>query len=407
MTAPRPDKARQNEKTPPAATGDVDRRSMLNDDQSSIDGAGQQPEPTPDRRRVRVPTELIGRLLDHPHAADAIRLLAIRCLMVEKTGNADFALNETHCGTYGVSRHSFQRGLRLLVATGVITRRQRGGTAYAIERMAPPSGPGFTALPAVLLSRPPEEIALCAAVLVSPDPQTLTRAAARIGVADHRTRRRIADRLWVDGCISVKGAVGSPLLVARPGHQWPEPELGKLDPEPVSNPGIIQPAQTRWKSTVTMDQGTSDGPSATNQSINDSSSRVRARARAGDQRTGTGHNLPPHPAAMPRRTGQNNKFAEHLRKRGRRWARKSRLGRFVAEKFGVEAAVEHYVRHVGVPTRHPTQPPGPEASRGVSLDESEVRAVARTPEERTGLEAPCGSRPRRSRAGAGWRLGGW
>ena len=115
---------------------------------------------------VRIPNNLLGKVLDHGRAsADAAHLLAIKLHQFDFPGGA---LNEGHCRReYGIGRRSFRAGIRLLKKTGALKRTQPNHRAYAVETVADPSH-NFALIEEKVLQAPSSLVAFTLAVTLPP-----------------------------------------------------------------------------------------------------------------------------------------------------------------------------------------------------------------------------------------------
>ena len=80
---------------------------------------------------IKIPNELIGRLLDQGKpTSTALHLLAI------KLSRTDWTLNEVHVNrVYGIGPRRFPSAIALMKRTGVLTRKRQGRT-FCTETLA-------------------------------------------------------------------------------------------------------------------------------------------------------------------------------------------------------------------------------------------------------------------------------
>jgi len=188
------------------------------------------------RQRVRVPSQLIGRCLDHRHASHAIRLLVIRAYEIERRkrrgDTGPYSLNERNVEIhYGVTRHSFQRGMRLLLERQVLERTQNGGRTFAVERLVAHDEERYVLLP-VGLRGEPDVLALLAVIELTPKPLILIDAAKRIHVKSPKTRATLLSRLIEEEFVlSRLGLHGRHEVVrTRTGFAEANGQSGKIQP---------------------------------------------------------------------------------------------------------------------------------------------------------------------------------
>jgi hypothetical protein len=123
-------------------------------------GAAEQP--TPRARRVHVPNDYLGRVLDHGRAsAYAIHLLAEK-LRSGHVLNRKQVAKERGAGGLGMSKRAFTAGMSVLTTAGPLKRWQRGRRrdgrkAFAQERLAP-SGTRYVGLSEGLILEQPSKV---------------------------------------------------------------------------------------------------------------------------------------------------------------------------------------------------------------------------------------------------------
>ena len=181
-------------------------------------------ECVPALRMVRVPCNLIGKLLDNGKATThALKLLAI------KVSKGDgFVLNEVYVrDRYGVNRKPFKSGIRLLKQAGVLDRSQPNHRAYAKERLAGRSENFVVIDEDLLFADSTSLIGFVIAVKISVRPGTPLDFAKRIGVTSRGTAQRLAKQAQQYGCDVFGGTGTQPMLVGRGGTNF---ELFKKEP---------------------------------------------------------------------------------------------------------------------------------------------------------------------------------
>lgn len=176
-------------------------------------------------RLVRVPNNLLGKLLDHGRAgAYALHLIAFKLLH-----GAGWAISEGQVakppnqGGIGMGERKLRKGLALAKAQGVLDRRiggrrPNGRAAFARERLAAGSG-RYIELPETLIrSSDSKLLAFVAAILLAPFPQDARDIAERIGLSRRSPNaiKRLVKTATADHHIAAEH-VGRHWIVARPG----------------------------------------------------------------------------------------------------------------------------------------------------------------------------------------------
>jgi hypothetical protein len=172
---------------------------------------------------VKVPTKLLGRILDaEGHAsASAAHLLAVKC-----SKGAGFVLNERQVakavehGGYQIGRDRFRSGIALLKKSGVLERKQTGRKSWAMEQLAESSRNGFVALPEHLLRRKSSVVAFVLAVNLAPGPQRPADVARRLGLTSRMTVRALVKEAVETGEIAHETGPRGTIWVARKGHKF-------------------------------------------------------------------------------------------------------------------------------------------------------------------------------------------
>jgi len=200
----------------------------------------------PSSRFVDVPNEALGRVLDGGKAAaHAVKLLAIKA-----DKGPTFALYEDYCHRkYGVSRRSFQKGMRHAVKRhawertklGKVTRT-RTGKIYRRPTEGPLAGlrngkaDRYVSLnPKLLHEAKPYLIAFVAAVKLSRDPIRPNVAAARIGIKSGATIRALTAKAVKDGHV-VKGFNDQgAVLLGRQISSFDHIKSGAIKNEPIKS----------------------------------------------------------------------------------------------------------------------------------------------------------------------------
>ncbi len=144
---------------------------------------------------VKVPNELIGRLLDQGKpTCTALHLLAI------KLSRTDWTLNEVHVNrVYGIGPRRFPSAIALMKRTGVLTRKRQGRT-FCTETLAAAGG-GFVMLPRDVLAQPSNVLAMVLVVLLSPVPLRREDAARRLGITSPTTIRALTGKVISTGAV--------------------------------------------------------------------------------------------------------------------------------------------------------------------------------------------------------------
>lgn len=169
-------------------------------------------------RQVRVPTNLIGKLLDHgKDSAIALKLLAIKM-----TKGDGFVLNEIFVkNRYRVNHKTFKAGIRLMKQVGVLDRSQPNHRTYAKERVAS-RGDSFVMLDESLLfeEKRASLVAFILAVKISTVPGTPMDFAKRIGVTSRGTAQKLAKSAAQYGCDIHVGASIQSMMICRAGLEF-------------------------------------------------------------------------------------------------------------------------------------------------------------------------------------------
>lgn len=181
---------------------------------------------------TRVPTAMLGKVFDHgKESAYAAHLLAIKC-----SKGPGFTLNERHCAReYGISRKSFQAGIRIMRNAGVLMRQQPSHRDFAVEKIAE-HGSSYVLVSSELLKSPSKVVAFVLAVSLSPEPIRPGDAAKRIGLTSRATIHGLADKAISHGCASNSASPPTPILLARRGFNF-----GLYENRPAKN----EPAKKR------------------------------------------------------------------------------------------------------------------------------------------------------------------
>ena len=173
--------------------------------------------------KVRVPSKVIGLLLDHGHASAA----AIRLAFFKALHGPTWSLNQRQLakpaadGGLGMGERQFYGGVALMRRAGVLIRgwggRLPGGRrAFARETVKAVDG-GYVELPESLVRSDDSKLApFVAAILLPPTPQDARDVAHRIGLS---RRSKNAIKRLVEGAgnhIAAVRARGS-WIVGRPG----------------------------------------------------------------------------------------------------------------------------------------------------------------------------------------------
>lgn len=206
---------------------------MTSEKQSSL--SPEQFEPF-----TKIPTELVGKLLDQGKASAA----AVHLIALKLSRGPSFVLNNHYARRFGISERAFRGGLRILNKS-ILERRQTGRCQFATERLRPHRGEPFICLPDRLLLSPSDVLAFIVAVNLSPHPSRPTVIGRRIGHRSPKTVRRLVAAASKE--IAIYSAPGFPTYVARKGYVFPfactvgKNDLGK------NGPGKIDTTHTRGK----------------------------------------------------------------------------------------------------------------------------------------------------------------
>jgi hypothetical protein len=186
---------------------------------------------------VRIPNNLLGKVLDHGRAsAYAAHLLAIKC-----SKGAGFVLNEKHVARqFKISRRRFQAGMRILKKTGVLDRFQIGRRSYAKETLAD-QGRNYVVVTEALLTSEPAQVAFVLAANLSPVPLRPADIAMRLGIKARNTISRISRAAIKAGDVASSIGPRGAVIVARRGFNF---DLLKNEPTKIE-PTKIDPAHSR------------------------------------------------------------------------------------------------------------------------------------------------------------------
>ncbi len=199
---------------------------------------------------IKIPNELIGRLLDHGKpTSTALHLLAI------KLSRMDWTLNEVHVNrVYGIGPRRFPSAIALMKRTGVLTRKRQGRT-FCTETLAA-AGDGFVMLPRDVLAQPSNVVAMILVVLLSPVPVRREDAARRLGITSPTTIRALTRKVIIPGAVRHFVGDAGAIYLARPviaqncAHQIRADQKCARTLEMVGSPGKTEDTPLQMGTTV-------------------------------------------------------------------------------------------------------------------------------------------------------------
>lgn len=166
---------------------------------------------------TRVPAPFIGMITNGEKiAAPALHLLAYKL-----SRGSHFVLNVFDATRrLQIGKHSFERGLRHLISSGMLHRSQPNHRDYAVEHLAGvPEGCFCVAIEDhVIFSTSSAVVAFILAANVSPTPRTPAEIAARIGIKSPDAIRKVRDKCKELGAVEVFEDDNGKVWVCRPGE---------------------------------------------------------------------------------------------------------------------------------------------------------------------------------------------
>lgn len=186
---------------------------------------------TEKKQHVRIPTALLGKILDHGKAsASAVHLLAIKCApewsgFVLSEGRVTGRDRVTKLKNYEISGRGFQEGIKVFKECGALERWQSGRRTYAKERLIG-DGDGFILVDKEALKLPSKQLAFELAVSLSTNPVRPAEAAERIGITSVNTVRKLTRAAIAGGRIASNVTPRGMILLARRDFKFEVPNAG-------------------------------------------------------------------------------------------------------------------------------------------------------------------------------------
>lgn len=166
---------------------------------------------------TRVPAPYIGMITNGDKTAAA----ALHLLAYKLSRGSHFVLNIIDTTRrLAIGKHSFERGLRHLISSGVLHRSQPNHRDYAVEHLSGVSEGCFCVAieDHVIFSTSSAVVAFIFAANVSPTPRTPAEIAARIGIKSPDAIRNVRDKCTELGAVEVFEDDNGKVWVCRPGE---------------------------------------------------------------------------------------------------------------------------------------------------------------------------------------------